>query len=63
MIEDGANRIDEGILSGTIDLAVTLNTERTALYDSCHFSTQRNVALLHDITRLQTRYSVFRAVR
>lgn len=48
IIEDGANRIDEGILSGSIDLAVTLNTERTALYDSCHFSTQRNVALLHE---------------
>lgn len=47
MIEDGANKIDELVEKGEIDLAVTLNTERIASFASCHFSTQRNVALLH----------------
>lgn len=47
MIEDGANKIDELVEKGEVDLAVTLNTERTASFASCHFSTQRNVALLH----------------
>ena len=47
MIEDGANKIDELVERGEVDLAVTLNTERTASFASCHFSTQRNVALLH----------------
>lgn len=47
MIEDGANKIDERIERGEIDIAVTLNTERLASFDSCHFSTQRNVALVH----------------
>ena len=47
MLEDGANKIDELVEKGEVDLAVTLNTERTALFASCHFSTQRNVALLH----------------
>ena len=30
-----------------MDLAVTLKTDRTQTYGNCHFSTQRNVALLH----------------
>ena len=47
MLEDGANKIDELVEKGEVDLAVTLNTERTASFASCHFSTQRNVALLH----------------
>lgn len=47
MIEDGANRINQCIEDGTVDLAVTLKTEQTAAFASCHFSTQRNVALLH----------------
>lgn len=47
MIEDGANKIDELVEKGEVDLAVTLNTERTASFASCHFSTQRNMALLH----------------
>lgn len=47
MIEDGANKIDELVEKGEVDLAVTLNTERMASFASCHFSTQRNVALLH----------------
>ena len=47
MIEDGANKIDALVERGEVDLAVTLNTERTASFASCHFSTQRNVALLH----------------
>ena len=51
MLEDGANKIDELVEKGEVDLAVTLNTERTASFASCHFSTQRNVALLHKNTR------------
>lgn len=47
MIEDGANRIDDAVASGEVDLAVTLITERTAAFSSCHFTTQRNVALVH----------------
>lgn len=47
MIEDGANKIDECIEKGEVDLAVTLNTERISAFASCHFSTQRNVVLLH----------------
>ena len=47
MLKDGANKIDELVEKGEVDLAVTLNTERTASFASCHFSTQRNVALLH----------------
>lgn len=47
IIEDGANRIDERIASGEVDMAVTLITDRTPAFESCHFTTQRNVALLH----------------
>ena len=47
MIEDGANRIDDGIAGGEVDLGVTLITDRTASFETCHFTTQRNVALLH----------------
>ena len=47
MIEDGANKIDQRIEKGEVDIAVTLNTERVSSFASCHFSTQRNVALLH----------------
>lgn len=47
MIEDGANKIDERIASGQVDLAVTLKTERLATFSNCHFTIQRNVALLH----------------
>lgn len=58
ILEDGANKIDEYILNGEIDLAVTLKTERTALYESCHFSTQRNVALLHESHPLADRQEI-----
>ncbi len=47
MIEDGAYKIDERVEKGEVDLAVTLNTERTSTFANCHFSTQKNVALLH----------------
>lgn len=47
MIEDGAYRIDQRIKEGSVDIAVTLNTEQLSSFASCHFSTQRNVALLH----------------
>lgn len=47
MIEDGAYKIDQRILDGSVDIAVTLNTEQLSSFASCHFSTQRNVALLH----------------
>lgn len=47
MIEDGANKIDERIAGGQVDIAVTLKSERLATFESCHFTTQRNVALLH----------------
>lgn len=47
VIEDGANKIDERIAGGQVDLAVTLKTERLATFASCHFTTQRNAALLH----------------
>lgn len=47
IIEDGANRIDEAVANGDVDLAATLITDRTPSFDSCHFTTQRNVVLLH----------------
>lgn len=47
MIEDGANKIDQCIERGEVDIGVTLKTERTSSFASCHFSTQRNVVLLH----------------
>lgn len=47
MIEDGARKIDERIASGQVDLAVTLKTDRLATFHNCHFTTQRNVALLN----------------
>ena len=47
IIEDGANRLDDSVANGSVDLAVTLITDRTPSFDSCHFTTQRNVALLH----------------
>ena len=47
MIEDGANKINQRVEEGTVDLAVTLKTDRTQTYGNCHFSTQRNVAQLH----------------
>ena len=47
MIEDGAEKIEDLIDHGEVDIAVTLKTERTPHFNSCHFSTQKNVALLH----------------
>lgn len=48
MIEaDGASKINDLIEKGEVDLAVTLNTEQAATFASCHFSTQRNVVLVH----------------
>lgn len=47
MIEDGAYKIDERIANGQVDIAVTLKTERLSTFNNCHFTTQRNVALLH----------------
>ena len=47
MIEDGAYRIDQRIERGEVDIAVTLNSKRLSSFAYCHFSTQRNVALLH----------------
>lgn len=47
MIEDGAYKVNELIEKGEVDIALTLNTERTKSFASCHFTTQRNVALLH----------------
>lgn len=58
MIEDGANRINQRIEDGTVDLAVTLKTEQIAAFESCHFSTQRNVALLHKSHPLAGRASI-----
>lgn len=47
MIEYGAYRIDEMIVRGEVDLAVTLKTERTETFDHCHFTRQQNVAVIH----------------
>lgn len=47
MIEDGAYKIDQCIVKGDVDIAVTLRSERISSFASCHFSTQRNVALLN----------------
>ena len=47
MIEEGANKIDRKLESGEVDIAVTLATEHLSSFSSCHFSTQRNVALVH----------------
>ena len=42
-----AYRIDQRIERGEVDIAVTLNSKRLSSFAYCHFSTQRNVALLH----------------
>lgn len=47
MIEQGANRLERLLASGEIDLAVTLQSRRALPLTSCHFSTQKNVAVLH----------------
>ena len=47
IIEDGAKKIDELVEKGEVDIAVTLSASRPPSFDCCHFSTQRNVALLH----------------
>ena len=52
MIEDGAKKIDELVEKGEVDIAVTLSSDRPPIFESCHFSTQRNVALLHKSHRL-----------
>lgn len=48
IIEDGAYKINQRIEDGSVDLAVTLKTDQLSAFNSCHFSTQRNVALLHE---------------
>lgn len=58
MIEDGANKIDERIERGEVDIAATLNTERLSAFASCHFTTQRNVVLLHKSHPLADRESL-----
>ena len=47
MIEDGAKKIDELVEKGEVDIAVTLSVDRPPTFDCRHFSTQRNVVLLH----------------
>lgn len=39
--------IDEMIVRGEVDLAVTLKTERTETFDHCHFTRQQNGAVVH----------------
>lgn len=48
MIECGAYKMDEMLAQGQVDLAVTLRTDRSSTFEFCHFTTQRNVALLHE---------------
>lgn len=40
MIEDGAEKINQLIENGSVDLAVTLYTGITPQFGNCHFSTQ-----------------------
>lgn len=47
MIEDGAYKINDLIEKGEVDIALTLSTTRTRSFANCHFTTQRNVVLLH----------------
>lgn len=47
MIEDGTKKIDELVERGEVDIAVTLRADRPPTFVCCHFSTQRNVVLLH----------------
>ena len=59
IVEDGANRIDEKVVRGEVDLGVTLNTDQlTAAVEKRHFTTQRNVALLHESHPLANRESI-----
>lgn len=58
MIEDGAEKINQFIENGSVDLAVTLRTEITSMFGNCHFSTQRNVALLHKSHPLANRETI-----
>ena len=59
IVEDGANRIDEKVARGEVDLGVSLNTDRlTAAVERRHFTTQRNVALLHESHPLAERDSI-----
>lgn len=47
IIEQGANKLEQLLESGEVDLAVTLHNRRVSPLVSCHFSTQKNVAVLH----------------
>ncbi len=47
IIEEGAYRLDHMLEAGELDLALTLNTPRCRSFQTQHFTTQRNVALLH----------------
>lgn len=58
MIEDGAEKINQFIENGSVDLAVTLRTGITPMFGNCHFSTQRNVALLHKSHPLANRETI-----
>lgn len=68
MIEGGAYKMNERLESGEVDIALTLNTPRTRSFGHCHFTTQRNVALLpkrhplasaSDITVAELRHEPF----
>ena len=47
MIEDGASKINQLIENGEVDIGVTLKTAKLSSFSSIHFTTQRNVVLLH----------------
>ena len=44
---ESAAEAAQAVARGEVDIAVTLNSKRLSSFAYCHFSTQRNVALLH----------------
>ncbi|MDD3164402.1 MAG: LysR family transcriptional regulator [Oscillospiraceae bacterium] len=58
IIEEGAIRINELIADGTLDMAISLKSERTADFERHHFTTQRNVVLLNYAHPLADRQSL-----
>ena len=58
IIEEGAIRIEEMVEDGTLDIALTLNTNRNSNFEKHHFTTQQNVVLLHKDHPLATRKTI-----
>lgn len=55
IVEECAIRAEEMVQNDMLDIALTLRSERIHNFESCHFTTQRNLALLHKDHPLSSR--------